>query len=566
MKKIVVILLSVILILSIIFSGCTGSDTNAETGTETKKESATSQTEPVDTDPFGKYDPVKKVTLGRQGGAVSTLPEGDSMEENVWTRSLKEDMGIEIVYDWIANGDAYDTKVNLCIASNQLPDILALNDYSQFDRLVRSGRVADLTNHYSTYASPVVKKWYEEMGGITNGYEFVNGRMYGFSRNGINYQSPRMIHIRRDWFEETGLPEPKTMQDVMAIGSAMKAKDPENRYIYSLEKIIIGSTLGDLVGMANSMGVYPRIWTEENGKLVYGSIQPGMKKVLEIYAQFYKEGLIDPEFAIKDYNKLGEQIAGNKAGIIIGNFNCMNYPLNSLYKTSGVEWNSYPILPFSDPADSVKVQTATPSGGMFIVNKNYSNPEILFKILNYETAKVNDPATAEPTKFHSDGKYIYHTYAPVYPPLAPSMTNFETQKAVTGSIDKNDTSLLKTPHAKTQYETVKKYFDAINAKQAPEPMQWTMYKYWYGPTSAFAVLNSYFDNKSHITSKLVGFETLEMTRKKLTLEQLEDTVMIEVITGLKPLSAFDEFVTKWRELGGEVIEYEVNDWYKTVVK
>jgi putative aldouronate transport system substrate-binding protein len=36
-----------------------------------------------------------------------------------------------------------------------------------------------------------------------------------------------------------------------------------------------------------------------------------------------------------------------------------------------------------------------------------------------------------------------------------------------------------------------------------------------------------------------------------------------IITGSKPLSAFDEFVGQWKKLGGDKITDEVNRWYET---
>jgi len=38
-------------------------------------------------------------------------------------------------------------------------------------------------------------------------------------------------------------------------------------------------------------------------------------------------------------------------------------------------------------------------------------------------------------------------------------------------------------------------------------------------------------------------------------------VFTGIITGQKPLEAFDEFVSSWKAMGGDQITAEVNDWY-----
>jgi putative aldouronate transport system substrate-binding protein len=42
------------------------------------------------------------------------------------------------------------------------------------------------------------------------------------------------------------------------------------------------------------------------------------------------------------------------------------------------------------------------------------------------------------------------------------------------------------------------------------------------------------------------------------LMDLRNTAFMQIITGAQPLSYFDEFVTQWRRLGGDIITAEVN--------
>jgi putative aldouronate transport system substrate-binding protein len=47
-----------------------------------------------------------------------------------------------------------------------------------------------------------------------------------------------------------------------------------------------------------------------------------------------------------------------------------------------------------------------------------------------------------------------------------------------------------------------------------------------------------------------------------TLEELRNTTFMQIISGEKPASEFDNFVTQWNSLGGQTFTQEVNDQLK----
>ncbi|HEY5562629.1 MAG TPA: extracellular solute-binding protein [Clostridiaceae bacterium] len=553
-KKPLVLLLALSMVVSTSLSSC---------GTKKPTTSKTNLGNASD-GPFTKYKEPVTVNIAFMGSDVTTgRSPKDTVDDNVWIRSIKEDLNIDIKVLWTVNGvDNYKTKLNLAIASNALPDIISTSNYTQFDKLLTNDKIEDLTQYYNKYAYPKFKQWYTEDGGIMKSWGTVDGKMMGISNGGVLYDSTRMVHIRHDWFVKTGLPKPKTMNDVIDIAKAFKADDP-TRYGFTMDKTIIGEGEGDLVGFANAFGVYPRTWNKDaSGKIIYGSIQPGMKDVLSTVADLYKDKLIDPEFAVKTGMQVAEQLTSGKVGVILGNFWLESWPLPDLYKAKNVDWDVYPLMPMASNTGDFKVQTDPTQGAMITVRKGFAHPEAAFKIMNYEASKLNDPDKADTAKFHSDDKYSYFGWGPISLELSPLKVNFDTQVNVTNAIDKNDESYLKTPHDKLQYKAVKAYVDAVAAGTKPDQNDWGMYKFFYGENSTFGVQNTYFKNNSYLSSVIAGYETPEMARKKSTLENLEDTAFIEIITGKKPLNSFDAFVAQWNELGGKTITSEVNTWYK----
>lgn len=74
-----------------------------------------------------------------------------------------------------------------------------------------------------------------------------------------------------------------------------------------------------LEGFFNSYHAYPNIWYEQDGKLVYGTVQAEpMKTALTDLARLYAEGAIDQEFVVKDSDKVQEDVVSQKVGAMYG--------------------------------------------------------------------------------------------------------------------------------------------------------------------------------------------------------------------------------------------------------
>ena len=50
------------------------------------------------------------------------------------------------------------------------------------------------------------------------------------------------------------------------------------------------------------------------------------------------------------------------------------------------------------------------------------------------------------------------------------------------------------------------------------------------------------------------------------LLRLEEDAYYSIITGAKPVDYFDEFVEKWRNEGGGVLEEEARQWYSRIIE
>lgn len=516
-------------------------------------------------DPLGRYEETVVVKMCLATNQAMIFPDGDSYENNVWTRSLLEDLNIKIEYVWTAvDGDKYDTKMNLAIATNDLPDVFATSNYTQFDQLIKGNLIQDLGGVIDAYVSDQVRDYIYQDGGTSMSWGNVNGIQYGFSKDSVDLQSPYFVYIRDDFAEEMGVTEaPKTMDEVVELAKAYADKD-DSHFAFALSSEVYKDGFANIAGICNAYGAYPESWLEDtDGNIAYGTIQPEMKDALKVFADLYKEGYIDPAFASYDGGKIGEHMASGKVGVIIGRSWVLGWPLEQMHETDGVTWTVYPLVKFESNTGEFKLQTQDIKAKMDVVRADYEHPEALVKIINYEAMKVNDPELAEPEKFNTDNDYSYHMMAPVYPIKSDMLINLNTTPHVTDAIDKGDESYLITPHDHLKYKDVKGYFDAIAEGRDPTIIEINGYKTWYGTGSIFGILNQYYYDDMLFVSKLVGIETQEMSRSKANLDMFVKQALVEFITGQRSIDDFDAFVDEWRSMGGSVIEEELNEWYQS---
>lgn len=558
MKKLSILLLVTMMIISSIVTGCSGSNTPAE---NTPAAEQTPDTEPVATaapDPFGKYDPVVTVTYARHAGTGATFPEGVDYENNIWMDEYLSELGIKVETIWTAEGnDAYDTKINLSIASNELPDMFVCNA-SQFQRLAENDMLEDLTKVKEDYASDFVKAMLLEDGGEAIRQCIYDGKLLALPESSVFPGGFEYVFIRDDWRKNLNMPVPKTMEDLLALSEAFITQDPDKNGKPDTYGLGISNqpfeTYFALRGFFNGYGAFPGQWIEKDGKLVYGTIQPEMKNGLAKLRELYENNLLDDEFIVKDAYTVSQDAVAGKVGIAYGQFWLITWPLPDAFAADNtVDWKAYPIL-YADGVTDKGVNGAAKLNSYYVVRKGYKNPEVLQKLYNFFLEKIFSP-DADLEKYKNDGTYNISNWTAVYTTIGPTR-NPIIAKAVTEAIDKNDPSGLPDSEHRKVYDAVKGYMDGT----VMDKTSWSYYRLYYGPGSIFDLETMYLKSGLARPDKFYGADTPEMQRRMSILRSNEEEMILNIITGEKPLEYFDEFVKNWNTLGGETITFEVNQW------
>ena len=82
---------------------------------------------------------------------------------------------------------------------------------------------------------------------------------------------------------------------------------------------------------------------------------------------------------------------------------------------------------------------------------------------------------------------------------------------------------------------------------------------WAAYTSRITACSLLADAKTNKVESLYFDETETMGTQWWKLRKMEKEYYLQIVTGERDIDAFDEFVTKWYENGGETITQEVRE-------
>ncbi|WP_379129478.1 extracellular solute-binding protein [Paenibacillus sp. sgz500958] len=511
----------------------------------------------LETDAYGKYpEPV----VMRIGFKVpdSKLNTGDSNDNNPISRYLESITNIKVIHTWEAKGeDTFVQKAQLAIDSYDLPDAMIV-DRNQLAKLIDNGMIEDLTQIYEQYGSELIKDMYNSTQGEALNDASRGGRLYGLPNVAINADSPSLLWIRQDWLEKLNLQPPQTLEDIEGIVKAFIEQDPDGNGkrdtvgLIGYKNIVYGTKpyVGGLDTFFSSFHSFPTNWIKDSsGNVVYGSITTETKGALAKLADWYERGLIDPGFAL--YKETQEPIINGSSGIFFGPWWMPYYPLSeAVALDTKAEWRAY-AAPL-DASGKFVAHMAPVTDRYLVVRKGYENPEAVVKLLNAFTRlerrqDPNNEAVMQLDDFSAQTGIQPRAYYP-----------FDLLLDYSDAIEKHYSDIQQALHGKIDPEMLdadtRRIYDqwVADIEQPKKNLEgWKVanaYRYGAAVLSSTAI--------EGVRSVFYG-TTPSMTSKWSALMKLESETFLKIIVGDAPISSFDEFVAKWKQLGGDQITQEV---------
>lgn len=497
------------------------------------------------------YEPPIEIAAIRQTTNNMQFKPGESLERNDWSQYYERRLGIKLNYKWTGSGPYYVQKLNVAIASDDLPDLMVLLP-SQFDQLAREGRLEDLQPYFDAYASPALKKLYASDGGKLYRSARIGPAQYGIPRtiSSMGDGSP-LLFVRMDWLERLQLPEPDTMKQLLEIVEAFTDRDPDGNgvadtYGLALHKDLFGSM--GLEGFFNGYHAYPGIWVDDGtGRLVYGSIQPEMKPALAKLQELYAAGRLDPEFGVKNFAKESELLVSGKLGLLFGSMGTPLYPLqNAVNADPASRWRPFPVPSIDDkPA---KVNKKTYLSEIFAVRKGAAHPEALIHLMNAHLDNLYGP-DADWTVYSQEGQLQKYNYS--FTNIEPLTKNMDVYLAVREALRTGDATGLNQDQ-RNAYDQAVAYRNGDHRAFGLATV--------FHETGSFSVIHgSYVERDLFMNDGFNGLNTPTLAAKRVLLGALENEAFTKIIYGEAPVDEFDRFVDAWWRAGGDKITEEVNE-------
>lgn len=547
-------ILALILSCSFVIGGC-GSSAAVSEGKETENTQQEETTvsseewEKAAEGPYEAYPELVTYTLGQMSGANnSNLPEGDTYEDNAYTRYLRKMLNIQNDNVYMEREDRYDEFVNILVKDQTLPDVLVVSDRETLKELVENDLVEDLSDVYENCTTPRIKEMFESYGGDLLDAGRFDGKLMAIPET-VTDHGPRLLWLRKDWMDELGLEEPKTLDDAFDIIKAftengMGASEGEDPVGLVCDTDLVGSTSSSysVDPVFDKFHASPQRWINKKGDIVYGSVTQETKNALSYLHKLYARGIIDQNFALRAQNNLRDLVVNGKCGAFFGLWWTPNNPLVDVYeKDKEADWEPY-YLQVQEDEDTY---ASFRDNKYVVVRKGYEHPEIVMKIIS---------VLFDYTRYEADDADEVNEYFAlnVDPTARPLVINVDYNEA-TFQITKDILAVENGTKKEESLSAIEQsYYDAcenfLHGKSST-PEDWAAYK------SRISAVGLLVDGGYRSGERKYLDDTDGEIPK--SLQQLEKDTFIQIIMGVKPITYFDTFVQEWYEQGGEELTEQI---------
>jgi putative aldouronate transport system substrate-binding protein len=204
----------------------------------------------------------------------------------VWTEIQKK-TNAKFTVDWIPASD-YNSKLDLLLASGDLPDVLSLIDdkYLPIQNAAKQGVFWDLGPILGDYKDyPNLKKIIPDRAK----YLKIDGNLYTLPRTRGKLDT--IPQIRKDWLDKAGLPVPTTMDEFAATLKKIVESDPDGNG----KKDTIGLEFNEMY--AGAFGIWDPLMNSEGG-IIYPTLTPNYGDFVQWYRDRYADGVMAKEFSV----------------------------------------------------------------------------------------------------------------------------------------------------------------------------------------------------------------------------------------------------------------------------
>lgn len=384
-------------------AGCGGGGSSSTAGSSTSSKTESSAAESTD-----GSDASSEVT-GSSGPDDTTEPyEFDAYYsyqgsvkpwgEDAASKYMNEKFNIKVNYS-CPEADA-DSKLNLMISSDDLPDVIILDRNANWLKLINLGKLVDVNTLKYEGCS-----FDEDILESTQKLLSVNGGLYGipnWARKGATGGNMSWM-VNHDVYEQLGSPELKTLEDLHqfmldAKEKGVKTSDDQSIFPWLPRQDDNGfytvSAIYRSYGNPNLIDTY---WSQADNDVKLAVYDDNYVAALKIANQWYKEGLF-PETTYTDSNdQFTEKLANGRAAVTYYDFSqddtthfrtLLQEKDGNTYDLLGWELKDSPIYPAAEGVDWVYGEEGGTVGwNVNCITTKAENPQRIFDLYTWMLTK-----------------------------------------------------------------------------------------------------------------------------------------------------------------------------------
>lgn len=471
--------------------------------------------------------------------------------KDVVMQAIEKKLNIDIVPEMV-DVQQYKTKLNLKMASGDIPDITRIDFADDFQKYAQQGAFVDLTDMINEKDTPNILK---EVPPEVFDQAKVNGKIYGIPYQGGPGAGYRWdLVLRTDYMKEAGFTEaPKTLDDYYNLLKKVKELHPDviplGGYTAQIGEVKYANNSFD--NIFGAFGVTPGYFTETDGKFSNYDIDPRMRDALLFLQKMYSEGLIDKEFATIKEEQLRSKIYSGKLFSWMGWWStASNYDTqietNEQIKAGKLAADGtlpnqdnepFKYLTLTGSLTGSDGKAVAPTGAPFAqmnaISVKTKDPKRALSIIEDSLSEENQMLTVwgiEGQDYHFDGsgKLVVDT---------PNIIDPKTQQDKDGN-----------------FHGVQSYLFAPGLNGWPHYLESLPLR--YSQSLGVAINNPY-----QIADASNYLDSPTKIAKLKELNTMRDAVFTQIIMG-GDIKQFDDFVKKWKSQGGDQILSELEASYK----
>ncbi|MEK4131248.1 ABC transporter substrate-binding protein [Solibacillus sp. FSL W8-0474] len=423
--------------------------------------------------------------------------------------ALKKDKDLNVKFELVevAQG-SYAEALNLLLYSGEIPDLIYFQGGDE--QIAAQGLLEDLT--------PYIEKS-EHIKNVLQPHNKARLENYPYLL-WIKNLDNKVPVVRTDFLEQTDagkalLQEP-TVDNYTAFFEELMAKG------LTKNGVTVAGDIAELDFIFNNAFGVTTSWIEQDGSYVYKKVTDGEKAKLQYYSELYKKGILDNQYLTKAWDTKEDAFYNNETAVIVGTNGKVVDFYNSRQKEVNGDTAALTILPpAKGEAQGYGATSVTKETRGLAISSQSPNKEIVFEILDYLASPAGlkfDSLGYEGVTYNMNGDtaeltpdYYANWFARYWEPV----------DADYGMKISESTPLLSAP-AQASQTAVGEYYQQDNNFTIPE-------------------------------DQISNWDAMENIYKEYAAD---------IITGKKSIDAFDEFVTKWNEAGGEQLTQYANETIK----